>query len=187
MDPFGNPTPATPQSTGPSKMMLALGGGLVLAIIIAFVLLLNSGGENIKSEVQRLSLQLTNLVTLTEESKEIIKDQEVGKVNSDALLVASTASAQLTTLTTGMKLGKPSSELVTQETDADAKQELDDAAVAGTFSRVYPPILSKKMLNSAKLMKQIYGKTKDQELKDYLSKSYRSFTDISKQLDELDI
>lgn len=186
MDPFGNPTPVTPQSTGPSKMMLALGGGLVLAIILAFVLLLNSGGENVKPELQRLSLQLTNLVTLTEESKEIIKDQEVGKVNSDALLVASTASAQLATLTTDMSLGKPSNELVAQETDADTKQELDDAAVAGTFSRVYPPILSDKMLNSAKLMKQIYGKTKDQELKDYLSKTYRSFTDISKQLDELD-
>lgn len=186
MDPFGNPTPITPQSTGPSKKMLFLGGGLVIAVILAFIMLLNSGGENVKPELQRLSLQLTNLVTLTEESKEIIKDQEVGKVNSDALLVASTASAQLTTLTASMNLGKPSSELVTQETDADAKQELDDAAVAGTFSRVYPPVLSDKMLESAKLMQQIYGKTKDQELKDYLRKTYRSFTDISKQLDELD-
>ncbi len=185
MDPFGNPIPATPQSTGPSKKMLFLGGGLVVAIILAFVLLLNNGGENVKSELQRLSLQLTTLVTLTEESKEIITDQEVSKVNSDALLISSTASAQLLEATTGMDLGKPSKELEVQETDTDAQKKLDDAAVAGTFNQVYPTILSEKMADSALLMQQIYNKTKDRELKEYLSKTYRSFKDISKQLSEV--
>ena len=186
MDPFGNPIPASAQSTGLSKKKLFLGGGLIIAVLIAIVLLLSSGGSDVKPQLQRLTVQLTNLTTLTEESREKITDQNVGKINSDALLGASTASAQLATVTTDMGIGGPSEDLITEETDAEAQTELDDAAIAGTFSSVYPEILSEKLNTSATLMKQIYNETNDQELKSFLNETYRNFQDISKQLNELE-
>ena len=85
-----------------------------------------------------------------------------------------------------MKLGKPSNELVGKETDAESQQELEDAAIAGTFNSVYPGILSEKLDSSAILMKQIYNETNDQELKSFLNTTYQNFQNISKQLNELE-
>lgn len=186
MDPFGNPIPASASSTGPSKKMLFLGGGLVIAVLLAVVLLLGSGGNDVKPQLRQLSLQLSNLAVLTEESRDKITNQDVSKINSDALLGASTSSAQLATLTSSMKLGKPSNELVAKETDAESQQELEDAAIAGTFNSVYPGILSEKLDSSAILMKQIYNETNDQELKSFLNTTYQNFQNISKQLNELE-
>lgn len=188
MDPYGNPIPvATPQNTGPSRKMLLLGGSLVFAVIIAFLMLLNSGGDDIKAETMQLSVKFDNLATLTEESQERIRDEKLANLNTDASLVISTASAQFKTTAPdmGIQLGKPSKALIAQETNADTQQKLEDADIAGTYSRVYPPILSEAMSDTINLMDQIYKKTKNQKLKEFLKKHYTAFQPIIERLDKL--
>ncbi len=172
--------------SGPSNKLFfgVIIGGAIL-VIIAVLLLMSSGGGGKQISVERLSLRLQNLQSISKDSHKNIKSTQLRALNSrlttqltdiNREIAAPLASAGITAKTIDKKTSSQEAKLKT-----DIMAALDDSRLNATFDRDYSREMSFQMENTAILMDSIFKSTKSKSLKDFLSKSYPDFSALQKE------
>lgn len=182
-------TPAPGQSRF-SKKTILLGGGLVAAVLIALTLLLSSGGKNISSQLQHLSLRLNALQALLEDRtvSRNIKSAQLSQITTEFQLTLRSNVNQLTPLM--VEAGMPEkadSNIAASEADASSAAKLEDAALKSQLDRVYAEMISQKITSLRALTAETYGLTKKAKLRQALSDLDKNLNTTKKRIDGLNL
>ena len=186
---FRDEVPPVPMSNKPRsafspKMVLIAGGGL-LVIIVAFFLISMTSSGGISPQLQRLSARLLTLQEMIKQSKESVSDRDLSKLNSDLSIMTTGSIARLAAPMKAAGMEKVGDDIKKAEADTATLKTLEDAKLTGVFDRTYARIIKLKIDTITALMNEIYTKTKTASLREALLTTYKDFTSIRKQLDDV--
>lgn len=159
------------------RALLLIGIGLA-AVIIAIVLLANSGDKTIPLQ-QRLSARMSTLEKMSSDGKKNLVSGDLKEFNGRLSIQLISDQKTLGEL---MTLGKVDKALTTSEADAASFKSLDDARLNSNYDTTYRRIVSQKLDSTTVLMRELYDTTRSQKLKEALGGSYRSLKELEKQL-----
>lgn len=169
-----------PKRSLSARMLLMILAALVIIGLIVIIAVF-SGRNNISTEAQHLSAQLTNLSTISANASGKLSDGNLAKINAETGLIADGAATGIKTIIP-KKLDK---KIIASEADATSTQKLADAALAGTYNSAYKDVLKQKLESVTAAISATYAKTKSQALRDSLNQDYNDFETLLTNLNKL--
>ncbi len=187
MEPNYSVTP-TRRSFSLTRKQLLLGGGLVAAVLIGIILLLGSGGKNISSQLQHLSLRLTNLQTMLSNTAVTrnFKNEELSSLVTEFNLNLSSDINELTPLMT--EAGMPTKfdkSIVAAETDTSTDTKIEEATLNNQLDVGYSTVLKDKIASLRALLAETYELTSNTKLRSGLAATDKDLSDINKRLKKI--
>lgn len=179
----------TPPARGPSRKTLFIGAGLAGAIIIAVTLLFSSGGKNISTQLEHLSLRISSLQAVLDDSATTtaLKDEELRHITTELGLTLQSSANQLKPLMVDAGLPeKLDANIVASEADTSSATKLKEAGLNNRLDRTYAEVLNQKIVSLRPLVADIYGQTKNTKLRQALSQFDKSLLQTKKRLDKLE-
>lgn len=179
-----------PQQNGISRNMIFIGLGLIIAILIAIFLLLASGGKNISSQLQHLSLRQTALQTMLDTTSitRNIKNKDLTKLVADFSLNLQSDRNQLRPLM--IEAGMPEKmdqNIVNNETDTSTEGKLEAANLNGQLDRTYVEVLKQKIESIQALIGETLPLTNNLDLKKALEAHDKNLEKTHSQLIKLNL
>ncbi len=163
---------AQPQvkTVNPVVLWAMIGGVLVLAVAVLFAVL--GAGASPTDKLTRFGARLSDLQTVSSESQEKIKSDELRTLNSNLTLILTNANRDLKQpfASLGIKLEDKKQRSVTTVA-AETKQlndRLEDARLNAIFDRTYAREMSFYIKQLRTEMRELHAGTKDKELKEVL-------------------
>lgn len=190
MDPKYGYVQALPESNSRfSKKMILIAGGLIVSVIIAIILLLGSNQGGISTQAQTLLVRYSNLQALLSDAKTTrnLKNQELSTIVTSFNLTATTDYNDLSTALANQLPEKTSESILAAESDETTIQKIEDAYLENKLDSVYADTLIKKIDSLRALIAEIYGLSKDQELKSTLTSVDENLRKTRQQLDDLNL
>lgn len=163
---------AQPQvkTMNPMLLWVIIGGVLVFATVVIMAVL--SGGGGSTDKVTRFGARISNLQTVSSESQETIKSGSLRTLNSSLGLVLTNTKRELQEPLTalGVKIDneKQSTVATVAAETEELMQRLEDARLNATFDRTYAREITFYLKSLRTEMRDIYGSTKSDELKEVL-------------------
>lgn len=181
---------ATPQPSRFSRKTLIIGGGGLVAIIIAVALLLGSGGNGLSTQLQHLSLRISTLQSLLENNTDTanIHSENLDQLVTDLDLTLTSNKNQLAPIMTAD--GMPSNfdkNIITSETDTSTATKLNDANLNNEFDQAYAQVLGEKITSLRALVAETYAMAKDVKLRQVLTSLDNNLDDSQKRLNALNL
>lgn len=170
-----------------SRKMLLVGICIVVAIIIAIVLLLGSGQNNISTQAQHLSARLDNLQTMLSDTNTTrnIKNQDLSNLITGFSLSLTTDTNDINSLLGSQLPKKIDDKIIATESDVATQKNIEDAYLGNKLDKVYTDVLSKKIDSLRALVAEIYNLSKDQKLKTKLTQFDDHLRTTKQQLENL--
>lgn len=190
MEPNYGYVKAAPQTGGPfSSKMLFIIGGLVMAIIIASVLLLSSGGTNTSTQSQRLILRMNDLQAILSDTETTrhLKNQKLSNLVASFKLTQTTHINDLNTVLASQLPEKMDEKIIASETDTSTAATIEEGYLKNQLDYVYADVLTKKIASLRALIAELYAKTKDHKLKQTLENIDKNLLKTNKQVEALSI
>lgn len=180
----------TSQASRFSKKTLLIASGLVAAIIVAILLLGSSGGNSTAKQLQHLSLRITSLQALIENSDitKNIKHQGLSQINTELKLTLTSNTNELTPLM--LSAGMPpkfDKSIIASETDTSSATKLEEAALNNKFDQAYAETLGQKIVSLRALIAETYRLTKNTELRQALVALDNTLLNSKKNIDKLNL
>lgn len=186
---YGYVNPA-PQNSSPfSRKMLIVIGGSIFAIILAIILMVSSGSNSTSSQAQHLILRMENLQTILSDNETTrhLKNQELSNLVTSFSLTQTTDINDLKIALSSQLPQKMDEKIIANETDTTTATTIEEAYLKNKLDAVYAEVLTKKIASLQALIAELYGKTKDQKLKQTLESVNENLRKTGKQIDELSI
>jgi hypothetical protein len=160
------------------------GGGLLLAVIIGFFSLINSG-TGPTEKMQTLAARIEALHTISDKSQKNIQSGDLRSTNSNLTVFLTNAYRDIAEPLSNNNVDIKSIDkeiASTEETSAEElTQKLEDARLNAVFDRVYAREMAYQLDKVAALMKDIYGSVKSKSLKDFLVSTDTNLQPLKKQ------
>ena len=170
---------------GLSRRTVFVGGGILLALIIGGILLAVSNNGSLKDPLQRLTLRLQTLQSISNESRDIITNPDLSKINSDTSLLVTGSHASLDAPMDAAGRGNTSDANKKLEADTATLTALRDAQLRGTYDDTYARVVAQKVDTIIVLLSEIYSKTNSRSLKEALNHEYNNFVSLKKDFTNL--
>ena len=170
---------------GLSRRTVFVGGGILLALIIGGILLAVSNNGSLKDPLQRLTLRLQTLQSISNESRDIITNPDLSKINSDTSLLVTGSLASLDAPMDAAGRGNTSDANKKLEADTATLTALRDAQLRGTYDDTYARVVAQKVDTIIVLLSEIYSKTNSRSLKEALNHEYNNFVSLKKDFTNL--
>ncbi len=186
---YGYVNPA-PQNSSPfSRKMLIVIGGSIFAIILAIILMVSTGSNSTSSQAQHLILRMENLQTILSDNETTrhLKNQELSNLVTSFSLTQTTDINDLKIALSSQLPQKMDEKIIANETDTTTATTIEEAYLKNKLDAVYAEVLTKKIASLQALIAELYGKTKDQKLKQTLESVNENLRKTGKQIDELSI
>lgn len=135
-----------------------IGGGAVIAIILAIVLLNSGAGGDIKTLTERLSVRYDNLAKLTQTAGANIQDAGLLKVNAEAEAMTTSDDASVAGLVK-TRYGSVDGSITQAEADTSSATTLSNAVQLNTYDTTYKSLLADKLNNALLLVDEIIKTT----------------------------
>jgi len=128
-----------------NRRLLLVAGGLLLAIIVGIVLLTSSGGKDLRTSLQHLSVRYDSVVTVVQRagSNNQISSDDLAKLNAEASSVLTSDETAVTSL--AKNYGEIPQDIQTAEADTSSAGKLDNAKLTNTFDTTYSRLLRDKL------------------------------------------
>ncbi|HMI09034.1 MAG TPA: hypothetical protein VK497_01380 [Candidatus Saccharimonadales bacterium] len=168
-----------------SKVLLVIVGiGAILAAVVGFLLLINSGGASDSQKLQTLSARMQTLEKISKSAERNIKSSTLRSTNSTLSLFLTNANRDIATplKNNGIKTANLDKTIVKKEDGAKVTTTLENARLNAVYDRTYAREMSFQLDTVASLMKQIYTTTKSKSLKDFLLSTDTNLKPIRTQL-----
>lgn len=168
-----------------SKVILVIVGiGAILAAVVGFLLLINSGGASDSQKLQTLSARMQTLEKISKSAERNIKSSTLRSTNSTLSLFLTNANRDIATplKNNGIKTANLDKTIVKKEDGAKVTTTLENARLNAVYDRTYAREMSFQLDTVASLMKQIYTTTKSKSLKDFLLSTDTNLKPIRTQL-----
>lgn len=166
---------------------LALGCGLLLAIIV-FILMLNSGGgtATTKSRLETLSARIATLQTISQSATSDITSNQLNATNGNLEIALTNAARAIQEPLADNKIDatKIPQSILDQEAGDDLTSTLADAKLNAIYDRVYAREMSLKISTTLALMSELYNGTKNESLRNFLDATTKDLKPINTQLAE---
>lgn len=178
------------QQRGPSSrlMIIALVVGVLAVITFIFILFSGGGSSSLDSQATSLDARLTTLKTIVDAQHKTIRENDLRSANSSLSVFLSSAQSELKAPLSGIssKVGKSDKKQSAAEKAYADKltATFTDAALAGTFDRVYAREMTYQIDILVSIMQDIYDKTKNKSLQTILEKTDNSIQPIKKVYSE---
>ncbi|OGL34300.1 hypothetical protein A3F64_00265 [Candidatus Saccharibacteria bacterium RIFCSPHIGHO2_12_FULL_42_8] len=186
---YGYVNPA-PQNGSPlSRKMLIVIGGSIFAIILAIILMVSTGSNSTSSQAQHLILRMESLQTILSDNETTrhLKNQELSNLVASFSLTQTTDINDLKIALSSQLPEKIDEKILANETDTTTASTIEEAYLKNKLDAVYAEVLTKKIASLQALIAELYGKTKDQKLKQTLESVNENLRKTGKQIDELSI
>jgi hypothetical protein len=168
-----------------SKIVLVIVGiGAILAAVVGFLLLVNSGGASDSQKLQTLSARMQTLEKISKSAEKNIKSSALRSTNSTLSLFLTNANRDIVTplKNNSIKATNLDKTIVKKEDGAKVITTLENARLNAIYDRTYAREMSFQLDTVASLMKQIYTTTKSKSLKDFLLSTDTNLKPIRTQL-----
>lgn len=184
---YVNPTPQN--SSVFSRKMLIVIGGSVFAIILAIILMVSSSSNSTSSQAQHLILRMESLQAILSDNETTrhLKNQELSNLVTSFSLTQTTDINDLKIALSNQLPQKIDEKILANETDTTTATTIEEAYLKNKLDAVYAEVLTKKIVSLQALIAELYGKTKDQKLKQTLESVNENLRKTGKQIDELSI
>lgn len=169
------------QKQGPDKKLIFIIGGLVLAVVIAVVLMIFSGGDTTASLGQRLQARLNATYALTEDGADNLTDDHLRTINAEARLILESDLASLNAAL-GLADSQPSEQLLAEESEQALLDELTDAKLQNNYNQEFKKAFSQKLESSAALASEIYNKSNDETVRSTMSDIFDHLSTLQDRL-----
>ncbi|HYG84303.1 MAG TPA: hypothetical protein VD907_05500 [Verrucomicrobiae bacterium] len=170
---------------GISQRSLLIGGGLLVAIIAGFILLMLTNNASLKDPLQRLTVRLETLQKITSDSQGALTNPDLQKINSDTSILATGSLSELAKPMDAAGRGSISDDNRALEADTATLEALANAQLEGRYDEVYARAVEQKIDTILALLSEIYNKTNNRQLKAALNTPYNNFMSIKKDFDSL--
>lgn len=170
-----------------SKAILVIVGILViLTAVVAFLVLVSSGGASDSQKLQTLSARMQTLEKISKNAGKNIKSGSLQTTNSTLSLFLTNANRDIVTplQNNGLKASNLDKNIVKKEDGSKVISALENARLNAIFDRTYAREMSFQLDTVASLMKQIYTTTKSKSLKEFLLTTDTNLKPIRTQLAE---
>lgn len=186
---YGYVNPAPSNGNPISRKMLIVIGGSIFAIILAIILMVSSGSNSTSSQAQHLILRMENLQTILSDNETTrhLKNQELSNLVTSFSLTQTTDINDLKIALSSQLPEKIDEKILANETDTTTATTIEEAYLKNKLDAVYAEVLTKKIASLQALIAELYGKTKDQKLKQTLESVNENLRKTGKQIDELSI
>ncbi|HET9411386.1 MAG TPA: hypothetical protein VFO38_00870 [Candidatus Saccharimonadales bacterium] len=181
------------RSSGPQsnlqKVVIIIGGFFGLIIVLAIVSsILGSIARGPSEEYAKLTARQAGLVKLVESQRTQIRNSDLRTINSTAYLLFSGDVGTLNRLLPlfGMNEGVPEA-ISSQETDTTSEAKLKNAALIGTYDKVYSTVLSERMASVAALAQTVGAASSEPKVKTAIETMQANIAEIQKQLSQLQL
>ncbi len=164
------------------RMLLAVAVGFIVLLLASVVIALTRANNPVGSLLARAVVRQDNLLNLAKDSQPSIRNGDLLKVNSDAILFLTSDSASLRGLLTASGLSGLPASLVRAETDQTTAQKLQEAKSSGLFDTAYRQVLSQKIDAQQALLRELAAKTKNPALKQAIDAAYGNLSNLQNQL-----
>lgn len=166
-----------------SRTLLFIGIGVGVVILgILLLIWANSGGVN--TQLQHLSARLDTMQTIANESDRSIRNPDLRKFNSDLRLLTTGNINKLRDPMAAVGMTQVSDGVRAQEADTATIERLERAKSGGDFDIVYARVTEQKIDTIIALIREIYDKSGNNNLREALSESYADFATLKQELDE---
>lgn len=190
MDPNYGYVQSSPQNIGGfSKKTIIIIASLAFAIIIAIVLLVSSSQSGTAVQSQRLIVRYDNLQALLSDTETTrnLKNQDLSNIVKSFELTTTTDINDLKIALASQLPEKISESVVAAEADTSTAQTIEDAYLENKLDAVYGEVLIKKIDSIRALIAEIYGLSKDQNLKALLVEIDDHLRTTKQQTEELSL
>lgn len=186
---YGYVNPAPRNGSPFSRKMLIVIGGSIFAIILAIILMVSTGSNSTSSQAQHLILRMENLQTILSDNETTrhLKNQELSNLVTSFSLTQTTDINDLKIALSSQLPEKIDEKILANETDTTTATTIEEAYLKNKLDAVYAEVLTKKIASLQALIAELYGKTKDQKLKQTLESVNENLRKTGKQIDELSI
>lgn len=186
---YGYVQPAPQSSAGFSKKMLFIIGGSILAIILACLLLLGSNTNNTSTQAQALILRMENLQTILSDTETTrhLKNQELSNLVTSFSLSQTTDINDLKIALAAQLPEKIDEKILANESDSTTATTIEEAYLKNKLDSVYADVLVEKIASLQALIAELYGKTKDQKLKQTLERVSDNLRTTNEKIDKISI
>jgi hypothetical protein len=176
-----------PQSRVPSRKILLLGIGLVAAVIVGVGLLLAGGGKDISKELQRLTIRLSTLQAILDNTEQTrnIKNEELSRLISEFSINLASDTNTITPLLS--EAGVPENvdpKVLASETDTTG-EELEEAALNNKLDSAMKETIQTKIRSIRILMAEIYPSVKTANLKKALETLDTNLSKTAERLEKI--
>ncbi|HEX6258748.1 MAG TPA: hypothetical protein VFZ48_04680 [Candidatus Saccharimonadales bacterium] len=180
------PVPTSiPNRRGLSKRTVYIGGLLLLALIVGSALLIASSNDGLKKSLQRLTVRLEVLQSMTNDAREAIVNPDLAKINSDASILVTGSIASLEKPMVAAGRGSVTDDNKKAEADTATLETLKQAKLTGNFDTTFARVLGQKIDTVLALLAETYGQTNSVSLKSALDHEYTNFKSIKEELSKL--
>lgn len=159
----------------------------VAAVIVAFVLLLFSGGSDLNPQMQRLTARMQSLHDISSDVHDNIQNSDLRKINSDVRILSIGGVNRLREPFTNAGMGEVSGSIQAAEEDLTSQEELEEARLMGTFDTTYVRFLDAKIDTILPLLTEIYDNTNNPEVRAALEQTFNDFTHLKQLVADLEL
>lgn len=187
MDPtyhgFGAPVPTTRRGGGGG-----LAGRMTLVIILAIIAVIVGGAlmflnQDASKPLQpQLLARLGTLQKIVADGTKNISDPDLRKINSDISIQVLSDTAAVTAKLTAAGVAKPDEASVAAEADTATFASLKDAELNNRYDSTYRKIIAQKLESTNALVRELYDKTSNKDIKPALNDTYTHFKLLQNQL-----
>lgn len=177
--------PETKKPGMSNKLFLfAIGGGLLLAIIVGILAL--SSGSGPTQKMQTLAARLTTLQTISDKAQKNIKSGDLRSTNSGLTILLTNANRDIVEplAKNSVDIKKIDKTIATKEDGSKLTQTLEDARLNAVYDRTYAREMSYQLDTVAALMKELYTSSNSKSFKEYLVETDKNLQPIKKQFYE---
>lgn len=180
------PPPKKPGINTRSLVIVVVGIGLVLALVVGFMLFVNSSSKGPKTSTVVLAARMQAMQGIADKSQKNIKSSALRGVNSNLIIFLSNANRDIAEPLTavGLDVKKLDKNVIAKEKADPITADLEDARLNAIFDDTYAREMSFKLTTISLLMEEIYDTSKSKTMKDFLIKTDENLQPIKQQLDE---
>ena len=162
-------------------------GGVILALIIAVLLMFNSGGPSQAESFTAYVHRTQALTKLTTNSKKTIQSTELRALNATTNIVLNTANQESTSVLTAVQLKNLPAPAKSSPVTAEFSQlttKLNDARLNVVYDRVYAREVGYQLAKIRAELSTLYKSSKSKSLRTYLEKTDGNLKPLVSQYNE---
>ena len=155
---------------------------VVVALVGAFAFL--NGGSSSKDHLSRLSVRLTNLQKVSDNSKKNIVSSELRAINANISLAFTNANRDIKEHLTssGIEPDSISEAITSEESTEELTTTLEDARLNAKFDRTYAREMNYQLETLITLLRQAEEESNDAAEKEFLSTTAKNLSPLQKRL-----
>lgn len=162
-----------------------IGGGVLIALIVG-ALIFFGGKTQSKADLTTLSVRLSNIQSITDDSRKNIVSSRLRATNTALSLALTNANRDIIEFlpATGGDKSKVDPKITSQESTEELMKTLDDARLNGIFDRIYAREMSYKLDTTLILITQLESKTKNSSQRAFLTATHKNLAPLQEQFSE---